>query len=379
MKVLFVATVRSHIGQFHIPFIKELKKHGFTVDAAFSDNSNEKPGLDLSAVDNIFEVPFSRSPLGLSNIKAYFILKKIINNGNYDAVHCHTPMGAVIARLASRKARRAGMKVIYTAHGFHFYKGSSRVSRLLFYPAEKYLSRFTDCLITINNEDYEAAVNGGFKAGMIVKVHGVGVDIGKFRKLTAEEKEAARLEYGYKKDDFLIIYPADFSERKNQQMLIKALAVALKKHANIKLLLPGTDTESAPARELISELGIEDNVDILGYRRDIDRLAGMCDASASAAGQEGLPVNLIEAMALGNAVIATDVRGNNDLVKNNVNGFLVEYNNYEEMAQCIIKLYENPRLTEQFGNAGLEEVKKYSIPPVLEEMTGIYKKLGLIK
>lgn len=378
MKILFVATVRSHIGQFHIPFIKELKRHGCIVDAAFKDNSNEKPGLDLSALDNIFEVPFSRSPFGASNIKAYFALKKIIENGDYDAVHCHTPMGGVVARLASVKARKRGMKVIYTAHGFHFYKGSSFKSRLLFLNAEKILSRITDCLITINNEDLEAAVENGFKAGMIVKVNGVGVDVDKFRRLTKEEKEQARLENGYNADDFLIIYPADLCPRKNQQMIINALAIALKKHKNMKLLLPGATTQAEGAERLINELGVNENVDILGYRRDIDKLAGMCDASASSARQEGLPVNIIEAMAMGNAVVATDVRGNNDLIKNNINGFLVEYNNAEEMAQRFNELYENPDLTEKLGQAGLEEAKKYSIPNVIAQMSNIYTKLGLL-
>lgn len=126
MKILFVATVRSHIGQFHMPFIEALKNRGCQVDAAFKDNSDEKPGLDLSAIDRIYEVPFSRSPYSTDNIKAYKVLKKIIDENDYDAVHCHTPMGAVAARLASADARKKGTKVIYTAHGFHFYKGASK-------------------------------------------------------------------------------------------------------------------------------------------------------------------------------------------------------------------------------------------------------------
>ena len=126
MKVLFVATVRSHIGQFHMPFIRELKKLGFTVDAAYKDNSADKPGLDLADIDNVFEVPFSRSPYSFSNVKAYFALKKVIDNGDYDAVHCHTPMGAVVTRLAAKRMRKKGLKVIYTAHGFHFYNGASK-------------------------------------------------------------------------------------------------------------------------------------------------------------------------------------------------------------------------------------------------------------
>ena len=139
MKVLFVATVRSHIGQFHMPFIRELKAHGVEVDAAFRDNSADKPGLDLSAIDKTFEVSFERQPLRPDNIKAYKTLKKVIDSNNYDAIHCHTPMGAVIARLAAKGARKKGTKVIYTAHGFHFFKGAPFKNWLFFYPVEKYL------------------------------------------------------------------------------------------------------------------------------------------------------------------------------------------------------------------------------------------------
>ena len=140
MKVLFVATVRSHIGQFHMPFIRELKAHGVEVHAAFKDNSADKPGLDLSAIDKTFEVPFERRPLRPDNIKAYKTLKKVIDSNNYDAIHCHTPMGAVIARLAAKGARKKGTKVIYTAHGFHFFKGAPLKNWLFFYPVRRKVS-----------------------------------------------------------------------------------------------------------------------------------------------------------------------------------------------------------------------------------------------
>ena len=157
MKILFVATVRSHIGQFHMPFIKKLKELGCTVDAAYKDNSMDKQGLDTSAIDAVYEVPFSRSPYSFDNIKAYKVLKKIIKNGDYDAVHCHTPMGAVVTRLAAKGARKKGLKVIYTAHGFHFYKGAPLLNWVLFYPIEREMSRLTDKLITIAEQDYKLA------------------------------------------------------------------------------------------------------------------------------------------------------------------------------------------------------------------------------
>ncbi len=378
MKILFSATTRSHIGQFHMPFIRELKKMGVTVDAAYKDNSADKPGLDLSDIDNVFEVPFSRSPYSFSNVKAYFALKRIIENGGYDAVHCHTPMGAVVTRLASKGLRKKGLKVIYTAHGFHFYKGVSKKNWLLFYTVEKFLSKYTDVLITINEEDYKCARNGGFKAGKIYKIHGVGVDVDKFTPLTEDEKVHLRKSFGFTDNDFLIIYPADFCHRKNQPMLLKAFAQVYSKYPNARLLLCGQDTESDEMKSLAVSLGAENGVSFLGYRRDINNLVGMSDVSVSSSRQEGLPVNIIEAMAMGNAVVATDVRGNNDLVKDGENGFLVEPDNSEQMAQRLIQLIENRELVEKFGSEGYSEVKKYSVENVNRELKEIYKEQGLL-
>ena len=379
MKVLFTATVRSHIGQFHMPFIAKLKELGCTVDAAYRDNSEQKQGLDTSLIDTVYEIPFTRTPYSFSNIKAYFVLKKIIDNGNYDAVHCHTPMGAVITRLASIKARKRGMKVIYTAHGFHFYKGASKKNWKIYYPVEKYLAKYTDCLITINSEDYELAKRDFTTAGEILHVNGVGVELSKFKPKTDDEKSALRDNYGYSNDDFLMIYPADFCFRKNQMMLMQAMKLIVEKHDNVKLLLPGLQEESEECRNFCKENGLENNVQFLGYRRDIYDFAGMCDLSLSSSRQEGLPINLIEALALGNPIVATDVRGNNDVVVDGVNGYLVKLYDYEDMAEKICILIENRELLKSFSENGLKLVEKYGVDTIIDEMTEIYRSMGLVK
>lgn len=376
-KVLFVATVRSHIGQFHIPFINELKKIGYTVDAAYKDNSDLKKGLDLTAINNVFEVPFSRSPYSFSNIKAYFVLKKIINTNNYDAIHCHTPMGAVITRLAARKARKKGTKVIYTAHGFHFFKGSSKFNWAIFYNIEKILARYTDCLITINQEDYKTVIKNNFKIKKIYKVNGVGVDLTKFKQINYDEKKQLREEYGYSTNDFIMIYPADFSYRKNQEQIINALFELRKKHSNAILLLPGENHNMKGAVDLINKLQLTDSVKILGYRRDIYSLVGLSDISVSTSRQEGLPINLIEAMAVGNGIVATNVRGNNDIVVNGKNGFLVPLGDIHATVCAIEKIMEDKSLCDKFAVANKELVGKYSIEAVNKEMINIYHELCL--
>lgn len=378
MKILFVATVRSHIGQFHMPFIRELKARGVEVHAAFKDNSADKPGLDLSAIDKTFEVPFERQPLRPNNIKAYRELKKIIDGNGYDAVHCHTPMGAVITRLAAKSARKKGTKVIYTAHGFHFFKGASIKNWMLFYPVEKYLSKYTDCLITINSEDCELAHKKKFRAGKIYKVHGVGVELDKFKAVDADEKARLRAEYGYDGDTFIMIYPADLSVRKNQPMLFDALQKIAKKNKNVKLLLPGQPIRLEEYKRMISERGIADNVEFLGYRRDINNLVGLSDLSVASSFQEGLPINIIEAMAMGNAIVATDVRGNNDAVEDGVNGYLVPVGDSDLMAEKILELMNDREKLRTFGENGLDMVKDFSTENVNREMLTIYGNLGLV-
>jgi len=378
VKILFVATVRSHIGQFHIPFIKELKNRGVEVHAAYKDNSADKSGLDLSDIDKVFEVPFERQPLKLKNIKAFFVLKKIIDENNYDAIHCHTPMGAVITRLAAIKARKRGTKVIYTAHGFHFFKGASRKNWLLFYPVEKFLSRYTDCLITINQEDFNLAHTRGFKANQIRKIQGVGVELSRFHPVDEDEKNRLREEYGYGKNDFIMIYPADLSKRKNQSMLFEVVEKMVEVDKNVKLLLPGQPIKLEEYTQAVREKGILDNVEFLGYRRDIDKLVGLSDISVASSFQEGLPINIIEAMAMGNAVVATDVRGNNDLVENGVNGYLVKVNDSAEMAERILELYNNPAKLRAFGRKSVEKVSEFSTDNVNRVMVGIYRELELL-
>ena len=338
MKFLFVATVRSHIGQFHMPLIRALKAAGHTVHAAYRDNSADKKGLDLSAIDRVFEVPFERNPYKPGNLLAYQKLKAILDNGDYDIIHCHTPMGAVITRLAAGRARKRGAKVFYTAHGFHFYRGASKLNWALYYPVEKLLAHRTDTLITINREDYDLALSRHFAAKRIVRIDGVGVELDRFRAVTEAERVAARTELGFSQDQTVLLYAADLSKRKNQPMLFRALARLKERYPNILLLLPGQPILKAEYEAKCAELGISHMVRFLGYRRDIDRLLAACDAVVSSSRQEGLPLNLIEAAARGRFIIATDVRGNADVVRQSGSGVLVKLNDDKAMAAEIAKL-----------------------------------------
>ena len=361
-KVLFTATVDSHILQFHIPYLKMFKEKGYEVHVA-TNGTEEIPYCDVKHV-----ISFERSPIKINNLKAIKNLKKIIDKEKFDIIHCHTPMGSVVTRIAAKKARKRGTRVIYTAHGFHFFKGAPLLNWIIFYPIEKHLSKYTDCLITINQEDYELAKRK-FKAKQIELVHGVGVDESKFNfEMTKEEKHELRESLGLKDDDFVIIYVAELSKRKNQGMLIKAVKELIEEgKTNIKVLLPGTDSMKGYYQKMSKDLGIEENIKFLGYRKDIPKLLKISDLYVSTAKQEGLPVNIMEAMFCGLPILATDCRGNRELFAGEKKSFLVKIDDIESMVKIIKENIEN-----SFKNKNTEIIETYKLYNVINEMRKIY-------
>ncbi|MBD2872048.1 glycosyltransferase family 4 protein [Paenibacillus arenilitoris] len=366
-KILFCASVDYHFQAFHLPVMQWFKEQQWEVHVAANG------GLDLPFVDRKFDLPIERSPFSLSNAKAYRTLKAIVETNDYSIVHGHTPMGGVLARLAARKARRAGTKVIYTAHGFHFCKGGPLLNWLLYYPIEKGLSGSTDCLITINGEDYGLAAEKRFKAGRIEHVHGVGVDTARYKPMAKIERWRLRQEMDYRTDDFLLFYAAEFNKNKNHQLLIAALAAIKDQVPHARLLLAGQGPLLEPCRELAARLGVEPMVRFLGYRRDIDRLLPMCDVAVASSLREGLPVNIMEAMACGLPVVATRNRGHAELIGEGVNGFVVEPGDAARFGARLRQLSESIELRRTMGARSLHDVQKYGLIQVKQELSGIYK------
>ena len=347
--------------------MKWFTEQGWEVHVAANGNT------ELPYVDKKYDIPIQRSPFKLQNFHAYKELTSIINANKYSIIHCHTPLGGVLARLAARKARRQGTKVMYTAHGFHFYKGSPLINWLIYYPIEKVLASYTDCLITINKEDYNLAMDHRFKAECIEHVHGVGVDIEQFSPIKEMYKRNLKMQFGYKPDDFLMFYAAEFNKNKNQQFLIRSLALLKSEIPNAKLLLAGTGLLMESCKTLAAQLGVAEMVHFLGYRTDIASLLPMCDIAVASSLREGLPVNIMEAMACGLPVVATDNRGHRELILNNENGWIISHSNIEEMSKKIKYLAQNPNLSIEFGNTGRIMIEnKYSINEVLEEKKDLY-------
>lgn len=369
MKVLLTATVQSHICQFHKPLAEVLHAHGCEVHVAARDNLAEKNGLKLDFADKIFDVPFARSPKSTDNIRAYRQLKKIIADGDYDVIHCNTPMGGIVTRLAARKARKKRTKVYYTAHGFHFYQGAPKKNWIVFYPIEKMMACLTDKLVTITEEDYHLA-SEKFPCE-VYHVHGVGVKTAKYDSVTEQQALDFRKKQGWE-DRFIILCTGELNKNKNQSTLLRAMPVILQKVPNAKLLLAGNGPEEANLRTMIAELGLEESAELLGYRTDLEWYVHACDITATASFREGLPVNVLEAMYCGKAVVASENRGHRELVRNGENGWLVSPDDSAGFAEKVCRLFENPKELECFGMCGKELVAAYTDSSTCEELEKVY-------
>ncbi len=311
-KVLFVATQDSFIELFQLPAIKMLKDRGYEVHAA---TDTDKP---IEYCDKKIKIPIKRNPFAFrDNLVAVRELRNIIENEGYEIVHCHTPVGGVVARLAAKRARKNGTRVIYTAHGFHFYKGAPKHFWMMFYPVEKWLAKYTDTLITINEEDYGRAKRKfARRCHDIQYVPGVGVDASRFsKKMSAKERAGYRKLLGLGESDKVLICNGRIDANKNQEFLISVMKKLVTEDVSYHLLLVGLDENSGKCQRLANELGLQDNVHFLGFHKDIPELLQISDVVVSASKREGLPVSLIEAAMIGVPIVATDCRGNRDVCK----------------------------------------------------------------
>lgn len=374
-KVLFVATVvKTHMMQFHLPYLKMFQEMGWETAVA-SRNDYENPAdCRIPYCDHYYDIPFERLPWKPKNIQAYKMLKAVIDQGEYDIIHCHTPVGAMIARLAAMAARKKGTKVIYTAHGFHFFKGAPLVNWLLFYPAEWLLAPITDVLITINKEDY-ARAQKQLRAKRNEYVPGVGINTEKFQG-TPQLRREKRQELGFGEDDFLILTVAEMTANKNHIAVLNALSLLKEKpeFANMHYLICGRGEMWASLEQSAKELGISDHVHFLGYRTDAPALYGCSDLFAFMTYREGLPVALMEAMCSGMSIVCTRVRGNTDLIEDGVSGRFVE-NDPQELADTILALYRSPEKRAAYGRAAAETAKKYDETEILQQVKNIYLSL----
>lgn len=368
-KVLYIATSDIHLATFHKPYLKWLVENNVQVDIVVENRGN----LEFEGVSNIFYLDFPRSITNKKLLSNYKLLKKIIDNGNYNIIHCHTPIPSMLTRLAAKDARAKGAKVLYTAHGFHFYKGAPLSRWLMYYSAEYALSKFTDAIITINEEDFNY-VNNKMLHKDSFHIKGIGVDSSRFKPLNQEEKKAKRIELGISPDKFVLLYVAEFIPRKNHEFIIRTLQSLQKTIPNLEVLFAGKGELLDDMKLLAKELNVENSIQFLGFRNDVHLLSAIADVGISSSKHEGLGLGLTEEMFCKVPIIASYDRGHKEMVIQGVNGYMFQQGNSEEFIEYVNNLFQNEELRNKMGEKAFEKAQEFEIKNSLNAMITIYNK-----
>lgn len=373
-KVLILASVASMIDQFTMPNIHILIKKGFKVHAAanFEEGNTSSPERitefkkELEALGVIFfQIEFSREITNVrSNFRAYRQIKKLMLQNDYSFVHCHSPIGGVCGRLAGRAT---GTKVIYTAHGFHFFKGAPIINWLLFYPVERFLARYTDVLITINKEDY--AVAQRFSAKMVKYVPGIGVDTKRFETHSTYNRGTIRAKLGIKDERIVFVSVGELNKGKNHECVIRALSHL--PYQEFTYLICGIGSLDIYLLSLVRKLGLEKRVFLLGFRKDIPEILSAADVFLFPSLREGLPVALMEAMASGLPVVCSNIRGNSDLIEGEKGGYLVAPNE-KDFRSAIEQILNNRPLWKKMGEFNKQVISEYDVSVIEKHTMEIY-------
>ena len=311
-KVIFVANTARFFVMFEQNNIRLLQSMGYEVHCA--SNFEHERDVDAKSIleklnVTIHQIDIARSPFSVRNLNAYRQLKALMKQERFDLVDCHTPMGGVLARLAAKATKTA--PVLYTAHGFHFYKGCPLQNRLIYETIERWLARYTDGLITINEEDYQAAKSFHLR-GKAYKIPGVGIDVKGIHDLKVDRAQKRR-ELGVPEDAFVMLSVGDLNANKNHSTAIKAFAKA--DIPNSYYLICGEGELRNELSSLAEKLGVSQRIRLLGFRNDVREILKASDLFVFPSFREGLSVALLEAASAGVTCIASNIRGNVDLLE----------------------------------------------------------------
>lgn len=372
-KILFISNLSNRITSFVTASIEAAHSLDIEFYQAANWGNTEISQIQSDELQygiHIKSFPFSRNPLSKSNFKAYKELVQFIKTEKIDYIHCNTPTGGLLGRLAGRKCKVK--KVIYQAHGFHFYKGAPLKNWLLYYPVEKWLAHYTDALITINNEDFERAKKK-FKLrnhGKVYYVPGVGIDTTQYN-LDEKLREGKRRELGLNEGDIAVISMGDLIERKNYDTAIRAIAEA--NEPKLQYFICGKGPEEEKLKALAESLGVTKQIHFLGFRSDIKELLTAADIFLFTTKQEGLPRSMMEAMASGLPCIASKIRGNTDLLDGTDGGFLCKTTDVSDYAEKLKILASDKDLRKTMGRINLVTIHGFNSETVSKEIVKIYE------
>lgn len=378
-KALMYASVASMIQQFNMNNISLLQELGYKVDVAcnfefgstITNEKIEKLKEQLTKMNvNFYQIPVPRKITDFKHLRlSYKMTKDLMNEKKYDLIHCHSPIGGIICRLANKHSKHYdSTRMIYTAHGFHFFKGNNPLKNFLFRNIERYGAKYTDTIITINKEDYEAAKKFKLrKNGTVEYVPGVGIDIDKINAIQGNKEELCK-ELNIPIDSILLLSVGELSKRKNHEVIVRLLNQL---PDNIHYVICGQGQLENYLLDLAQKLKVNNRLHLLGYRTNIPQIMKSCDIFVFPSLQEGLPVALMEAMACGLPCVASEIRGNIDLIEDGVNSSLCNPIEYKEFLNSVKSI--NKEIGDKFGKLNIIKIKKYDIKKINIKMNKIYE------
>lgn len=354
-KVLFAASTYSHIKNFHLPYMGEFHQAGWIVHIACGD----APGA-VFYTSQVITLPFEKKMTSPSNFRATRLLRRKLEQEQYDLIITHTSLAAFFTRLAVKKLKKRP-RVINMSHGYLFDDSTPFFKRQILLSAERFVARCTDLVLTMNQCDFRIAQK--YKLGkQVVNVPGVGVDFPRLRKPSRVDVYDLRRKLNLKAGDFVLVYAAEFSSRKSQSVLIRALPLLPK---SVVLLLPGKGALLEECKKLAEKLGVSDRVRFPGHVDNMPLWYSISDVAVTSSRSEGLPFNVMESMYMGLPVVASAVKGHEDLIEDGETGLLYPYGNYAACADRILRLYEAPILCELMGQKAHNAVLPYALDQVL--------------
>ena len=366
--LLMVTTVPDTLRGFLLPFAEHFRRRGFRVDAMAAGVSGCPDSV--AAFDRVWEVAWSRNPLDLRNLAVARRVRDVATR--YDLVHVHTPVASFVTRLALRGRPRTGRpRVIYTAHGFHFYRGGPRLCGLAFRGLEQLAGRWTDYLVVINREDEEAA-RRMLSAERVRYMPGIGVDLDRYAPAAVSETDVSRvrreLALGAASRLFLMI--AEFIPRKRHRDALAAFARL--DRADARLAFAGTGPLVDEMQRRAAELGVADRVHFLGVRRDIPALVRASVAVLLPSQQEGLPRSAMESMSLGVPVVGSRIRGTADLLEGG-GGVLVPVGDVAALTDTLARILDHPEEAREMGRRGRERAASYHLETIIAMHEALYE------
>lgn len=367
-KILIVSTTDNMIGNFMIPHIKQMQELGAEVHCACNKRGFQFDQVKEETGAIMHDIYLTRFPFNPKLIKGYNALKRLVKQNGYDLISCMQPVGGFMGRMIAKKFK---LPCLYTAHGFHFYEGAPLKNRLIYKTIEKYCSKYTDILVTMNEEDFQASKK--MKAKKTFKINGIGVDLSKYKSDDNFSKAEFKKSLSLNEDDFVIVSVGELNKNKNTLHLIDAVKNI--EAENVKYLICGEGPLKQAYEDKIKELDLAHRVKVLGFRRDVPKILNSADVFVMPSYREGLSKAMMEAMAYGLPVVASKIRGNTDLIGDNEGGILLAPEDTQGFTDALKSLSTNKSMCDHYSFRNKEYIKNFSIETVLQQMKNIYEEI----